>query len=132
MSINTQNVVEQWLFFYWYDFDNYKVIITPWTFVSKQKHRPPRPPKHCTMGVFNQILQKSQNLIFGYLGLLEFYCVVKTWNLNRNEKITLKNGFGCLKHVSKVRSKHKFCPFFMYFTIRLRYKNTSNSFSSKL
>ena len=50
----------------------------------------------------------------------------------KNIKITLKNGFGYLKHVSKVRSKPRFCPFFMYFTIRLRYKNTSNSFSSKL
>ena len=84
------------------------------------------------MGVFNQILPKSQNLIFWYLGLLEFYCVVKTWNLNRNTKIALENGFGCLKQVSKVRSKHKFCSFFMCFTIRLRYKNTRNSFSGKL
>ena len=73
----------------------------------------------CTMGVFNKILPIRQNLIFWYVPLLVFYCVVKTWNLRRNSKITLKNGFRCLTHVCKVRAKPRFCSLFMYLSILL-------------
>ena len=58
--------------------------------------------------------------IFGFMQFLEPYWVGKTQILTRSLQITLRNSFGCLKIVSKVKAKPKFGPSFMSFTIRGR------------
>ena len=75
-------------------------------------------PLSYTMGVI--ICPFGENINFGFFQFLESYWVENTQNLTRSQKITLRNSFGCLKIVSKVRAKPRFCHSFMYFTIKGR------------
>ena len=77
-------------------------------------------PDHPTMGVFIKICPFRENINFGFFQFLESYWVENTQNLTRSQKITLRNSFGCLKIVSKVRAKPRFSHSFMYFTIKGR------------